>query len=197
MKKALLTLVALSVSVSLFAQGTVTFSNIGSGKPAQFDENGDGVGDRALAAADGVQLSLWFAPAGTTDLNAPTWQMVGVPISPLSGGLFTAARTVPGAVQNDLYSFQVRAWETAVYGSTSDGWAAASAAPVAKITVKTPLVEAGTGGWGSPPSTAVNLAPLFGAAGQPNITVATVPEPSVLALGVLGVGALLMLRRRK
>jgi uncharacterized protein (TIGR03382 family) len=42
----------------------------------------------------------------------------------------------------------------------------------------------------------VNLAPLFGA--EPNITIGIiVPEPSVFALGVMGAGALLMLRRRK
>lgn len=197
MKKALLTLIALSVSVSLFAQGTVVFSNVGANKNVKIDTTGDGVADRDLLAADGVQLSLWYAPAGTTDKNSDTWQMLGNPAALIAAGLFSGGnRTVPGATANTPYAFQVRAWETAVYGSTAQGWVDANRAN-GKISIATPLIETPTGGFGSPPGPAVNLAPLFGAASQPNILVGQVPEPSVLALGVLGVGALLMLRRRK
>jgi MYXO-CTERM domain-containing protein len=198
MKKALLTVVALSVSVSLFAQGTVTFSNIGGNRNVQFDENNDGVGDRNLAAADGVQVSLWFAPAGTTDTGASAWQMVGAPANIISPGLFSGGtRTVPGATEGTRYAFQVRAWETAVYGTTAAGWDAANNAAVAhKVSTGSAVVDAGTGGWGTPPGVAVSLAPLW-QTGSGSFVVASVPEPSVLALGVLGVGALLMLRRRK
>jgi len=181
--------------VSLFAQGTVVFSNVGANKNVQWDANADGVGDRNLATTDGVQLSLWYAPAGTTDRESAAWQMLGNPAALIAAGLFSGGnRTVPGAVQGTAYSFQVRAWETAVYGTAATGWTEAKAAN-GKISLFTPILETATGGFGTPPGPAVNLAPLFGA--QPNILVGQVPEPSVLALGVLGVGALLMLRRRK
>jgi len=181
--------------VSLFAQGTVVFSNVGANKNVQWDANNDGVGDRNLATTDGVQLSLWYAPAGTTDRESAAWQMLGNPAALIAAGLFSGGnRTVPSAVQGTAYSFQVRAWETAVYGTAGTGWEAAKAAN-GKISLFTPILETATGGFGVPPGPAVNLAPLFGA--QANILVGQVPEPSVLALGVLGVGALLMLRRRK
>lgn len=197
MKKALLTLIALSVSVSLFAQGTVVFSNVGASKNVRFDSTGDGVGDRDLTVADAVQVSLWYAPAGTTDRNDPAWAMLGNPANLIAAGLFSGGnRTVPSATAATPYSFQVRAWETAVYGTAGTAWDQASRTPGAKVSVFTPILETATGGFGTPPGPAVNLAPLFGA--QPNITVGTVvPEPSVFALGVLGVGAFLMLRRRK
>lgn len=201
MKKALLTLVALSISVSLFAQGTVVFSNLGSGKNVRIDRTGDGVGDADLANSDGVQVSLWVAPTGTTDPNAASWVMLGNPSALLLTGVFSAGtRTVPNTVvanatSDTVYSFQVRAWETSIYGTAADAWATASRTPNAKVTISSPVVESKTGNWGTPPSNAINLSPIFGAA--PNILVGTVvPEPSVLALGVLGIGALLMLRRR-
>lgn len=198
MKKALLTLVALSVSVSLFAQGTMTFSNVGGNRNVLFDDTGDGVGDRNMVAADGVQVSLWFAPAGTRDLNSDAWQMLGAPANLLTAGLFSGGtRTVPNATQGTLYAFQVRAWETTLYGTTAAGWTAANAAAVAhKISINSAVVDAATGGWGTPAGVAVNLAPLW-QTGSGAFVVATVPEPSVIALGVLGVGALLLLRRRK
>jgi len=174
----------------------VVFSNLGSGKNVQWDDNNDGTGDRNLVAADGVQVSLWWAPAGVTNPNDDRWQMLGAPANLVAAGLFSAGnRTVPGATASTPYSFQVRAWETAVYGTTSGGWTAANAAPSAKISLRSPILEAPTGGFGSPAGPPTNLAPLFGQ--QPNILVGIVPEPSVFALGVLGVGALLMLRRRK
>jgi MYXO-CTERM domain-containing protein len=197
MKKALLTLIVLSVSVSLFAQGTVLFSNVGANKNVKWDANNDGVGDRDLATTDGVQVSLWFAPAGTTDPAAASWAMLGNPAPLIAAGLFSGGkRTVPDATAGTVYSFQVRAWETAVYGTAPTAWAQASGTVGAKVTTFSPNLQTATGGFGTPPGPDVNLAPLFGA--QPNIMVGTVvPEPSVLALGVLGVGALLMLRRRK
>jgi MYXO-CTERM domain-containing protein len=183
----------------MFAQGIVVFQNIGSGKPVRYDVNMNGVNDETLdknlVAADGVQLSLWFAPAGTTDPKATSWEMLGVPTAVVGSGLFAGGnRTVPGATDASLrFSFQVRAWETAVYGNTASGWAQASTANGAKISLSSPVIDSNTGGFGTVPP--VNMAPLFGA--QPNILVGVVPEPSVFALGVLGVGALLMLRRRK
>lgn len=193
MKKLLLTVAALSVSVSMFAQGTVGFGNSGAPgttNPILIDTTGDGVGDRNLALADGVSVSLWWAPAGTTDPAAASWQQLGARVNIISatpGFFFGGTRTVPSDA-GGTYAFQVRAWDASI-----NDWRSAQTTVGAKISVISPIFESSTGGGGSPPAPAVNLATII-----PSVTVGTVvPEPSVLALGVLGVGALLLLRRRK
>jgi len=102
----------------------------------------------------------------------------------------TAAQNVPGTTAGAFGTFQLRAWDNK--GGTVGTWAAAMADPTiargssALFTPTFPL-----GGLTSPPTTPPGLQGLTSF----NL-VAVVPEPGVIALGVLGLGALL-LRRRK
>jgi hypothetical protein len=194
MKKALLTLaVVVATSVSVFAQGTIVFNNLG-GKLVKWAPGTPKAGANVVAA-DGILVQLlWVTPGGGLE-------PVGAPVStwPVpTGGVFnggqrsvaTANTTAPG------WTWQIRAWQ-ASYGTdwqTSYGACLAGGGFVQKPVNAEPggLVEfrSPTGDPGA------SISPVGMAAVIPEFQIANIPEPSVIALGVLGLGALLMLRRR-
>jgi len=100
-----------------------------------------------------------------------------------AGSIPIPASLVPA--DGSIVSFQVRAWDN--LGGTVGTWAAAMALPTtargASDTFNLNLAV-------SPPGPVANLV------GLTSFNIAPVPEPGVIALGVLGLGALL-LRRRK
>jgi hypothetical protein len=169
MKKILLIAVAAFVSVSVYAQGTVNFSNIGGSVTAAPEKGGAPVpnGSEYMAA-------LYWAPAGVTDFGA--FMQVGAAATFLApgtivGGTRTAPVTPAGAEAN----FQIRVWEVA------DANHIGESAIVSVVTGNPNAI---------PPGTPGSLGPL-------SVQMRIVPEPSVIALGALGAGALLLLRRRK
>jgi len=175
MKKILLIAVAAFVSVSAFAQGTVNFSNLGRNITTSTGVN--------VPAGATFMGALYFAPAGVTDESA--FMQVGATATFLAagtivGGTRTAPVTPAGAVAN----FQIRVWEVAT-GANFDA---------ATHRGKSIIVTGATGNpTAVPPGTPLNLV----AAGLTAFQMQIVPEPSVFALGALGAGALLLLRRRK
>jgi hypothetical protein len=186
MKKLLITAAALLITVSTYAQGVVNFAN--NAATAISDVDGT-----LVNAADGIRVALYWAPLSDPNNFTQIGADASVAVAPPVAGTFSAGSrttgnaTAPGGVAR----FQVRAWELA-YGSTFE---AASSAPAmggrrAKVGTSNTL-EMPTG---NPPLTPAASLPPNGL--QP-FQLAIVPEPSVVALGIMGVGALLLLRRRK
>jgi hypothetical protein len=104
----------------------------------------------------------------------------------------TAALAVPGvALSSQTASFQMRVWDTK--GGTIATWAQVLQNPnVLRGESDIFTVPFSLGGTLVPPNTAPNLQGL-----QSFNVYTAVPEPSVIALGALGAGCLLLLRRRK
>lgn len=191
MKKLLIMAAAVFATVNIFAQGTVNFSNIG--------------GQRVMNSLTGTNaptgstfvVQLYYLPdtgvAPTTDalfMSLGSVTAIGPQGGLFSGGLRTAPVTPPGAAAY----FQVRAWETAYGTSYEEALAHQAAGGRLGLTGKSNIIKVDTGDPTiQPPEAGASLV----AAGLGGIQLTTVPEPSVIGLGLLGAGALLMLRRRK
>jgi len=181
MKKQLLTLALVMLAAAAsYAQGTIQLQN-SVGTPIGIDANNDGVKDRNAAATDGVVVSVWFGAAGASsdaDLaRFGTTAQVG------AGGVISGGLNVfglgTGTDGGQTVSLQIRA-------VTADG-ALSGRTKVAQV-VLGPTAGPGTVIWQGNTGTDVNrFKPLL----------LTVPEPSTIALGVLGLGSLLLFRRRK
>jgi len=176
MKKTILTALCATAALGAFAQGTVTFSNLSGLSPAQPIFNVDGV--TKLDSTFEAQLYVSSTLGGT-------YTAVGTPKAftgssgYVIGGTVTIASIAPGATA----FLEIAAWQTAG-GSTYE--TAKGAGVPAGISLP---FSVGTGGAGSPASPPASLN------GFKSFAV-TVPEPTTMALGAMGLGALL-LRRRK
>jgi hypothetical protein len=186
MKKALLILAAMAMSATAFAQGTIFFNNRGL-----TDANGNTYNalvfrpDGTTQAGDGFTAGLFLA----SDRNNPN-------ATPLATSVFrTSAQVNPGGIANPvdvaipgtpvqgIATLLVRAWET-------------SAGSYANSTIRGQSLDFTTSPLGGP--NPISGQPPFTSPGMgPNFQGFTmVPEPTTIALGALGIGALL-LRRRK
>lgn len=184
MKKTLIAVACLVGSLSAFGQGYLAFANLGAGVNSAFKTD-TGV---ALTGTGNYNVEILVGGSATTVADS---------LAPLFAGAFNAgyfnggSRTVPAA---DIVGGQtwviVRAWSTAG-GITS--YAQAQGTPGA-------LYGSTTAFQVTPQSSAqVPANPLVGMPllnGNGNMILVPVPEPSMLALGALGVAAL-FIRRRK
>jgi len=182
MKKLLVTLAAVLVSASAFAQGTVAFVN----RTSQGDwrialPDGTGPGGNPAIVAD-----LFLADASGT---APTGTSLGQ----------TTFRTSPAAAQFFLTENDITVQGVAPANTTAKfvavftgGNLAPHKAGVNEIPLQ--FLAGSAAGGGTPPLPPGELVPVSGLGTTFNLQV--VPEPSTIALGVLGAAALL-LRRRK
>lgn len=175
MKKLLVALAAVLVTAATYGQGTVDFNNYtqngGAGAPI-WDvggpgTRGPGAGFTAVLLVNGVQ-------AGTTDFAT-------------AAGFENLLNPVPVTVANvaggSSVTFRVDVYQTAAGSYT----AAQNSGGQYKYGTSGDFAGA-LGGAGNPPGPASNLDAL------PSFTL--VPEPSTIALGVIG-GLALLLRRRK
>jgi len=188
MKKTLLLATLALATVTAFGQGSVVFSN--SGMP------GGGLTRSSTGAlvptGSGWQAALYWAPETTADsaFDANAQQLgASANFGPTPGFFSGGGRTINGLTPpGDSAKFQIRVWETA-YGNDYDSVyrTGNSAAEVGKSTPF--LVDTANPLIGEPNASIGTLIPRF--------VVDPVPEPSVIGLGLLGVGTLLMLRRRK
>jgi hypothetical protein len=181
MKKALIniSLVALT-AIPTYAQGTIAFGN-GTLTRVQLALPGQTV--RYCSAADALNFYVFFGPAGATDRDALTQVQQADPKATIgnTAGIMINAPSVfaiPGTEPGQVVSLQIRAWNAnrSFFGETD----------IRQVTLG---ATAGPGQviWQSASGT------------NPNrfLPMTSVPEPSTIALAVLGLLSLLLFRRRK
>jgi len=199
MKKTIIILTGVLATANLFAQGTVNFGNVGTGTSISNSLSG-----AAVPSGTSFRASLYYLPDQATAPTTADFTERGVVLNPatttfaLAGQFIGGTRTTPATTPpGGIAWFQVRAWEVA-FGQT---YAEAAANPNvigghnALIGQAIPVhVSLGDGALVSPGSL---VAPgVGGAPGLKGFYLVPVPEPSVIGLGLLGVGALFFLRRR-
>jgi hypothetical protein len=185
MKKLLLIATCVFAAVATYGQGTVTFAN--NSATAITNATVGGPGGRAT-----VTVGLYGSTTLGLGQSDGVLALVGAAGNTLAPGLFSLGTRGLGNA-GDTVTLQVRAW--------SGGFANYAAALAAAQTDGTILIgkstvwEQITGG-GTNPSQ-----PITGAGRLQAFTVSTVgpvvPEPSSIALGLLGLGAIVLFRRRK
>jgi MYXO-CTERM domain-containing protein len=203
MKKALLAIAAVVASVSALAQdGSIIMKNVGVltstgasyNVPLYQDPNTPGITGNVGAGLlpGGVTVGL-FTATGTTPL-ATGLLGTSANLSPYIATPQSQTVTIPGAAINSTVPLVIRAWTT-----SAGSFAAASTTPGAQIGewqfTSAPLGGTPAGG-GLPTPT-----PTFTGWGTADnagfhLTLVT-PEPTTVAFGVLGLGALVLARRRK
>jgi len=223
MKKLLLTLVAIVCAVTAFGQGSIAFNNgvlnavvapifgpdqadplriqtgntavTTGGAPAGFPAGTAVYGGAPLSGFSAYYAQLYGAagagrPADTLQplmTGAGTNAVLGFRTTSGQLGLvktITPAVVCPGSVAGDVWTIQMRVWENK--GGNLLTWDAAMALnDPTLLRGESALLNISLG------VQPVNLL------GLQSFNIHQVPEPSVIALGVLGVGALLLFRRRK
>jgi hypothetical protein len=192
MKKTLLTLALVGLSAAAsFAQGTIQFFNSALSKIKYVDAPG-GV---AVDAPAGVVVGVyWGTSADNLRLEPRPWTIVtpGLFGTSTATGVYPLTGTNPG----ETVSLQIRAWlvkggatpAAADLGINTPGLTHYGQSAVVTTTALGPTAGPGTVVFQGASGTSINRAKPF--------EIVPVPEPSVIALGALGLGALL-LRRRK
>jgi len=186
MKKLLLLAAATLLAISAQAQGLVNFANIGGGTagtvnaPARDTTSGS---PGVLASGSAYAAQLYWGAGGTADLTTLTTNGVsGTAASFLTGaqaGYFTGgSRSITGASGGTTVTLQVRAWATATGNSWETATTRGESNPIQFTLATAPATPNNMVGL-----TAFNISP--------------VPEPSSIALGLLGLGAVALIRRRK
>lgn len=178
MKKTLLTIALMAVTaVASYSQGTINPLN-GALTRVKIDMNGNGVidaADRNATTQDGLQFTVLWGAAGTAPDHAVNGSMtIGTTDGVMVGLPSILALDGAGDVGTTV-SLQIRASSsTGLRGQTD-----------IKQVVLAPASGPGAVVWATA-ATSARFGPLL-----------IVPEPSTIALGVLGLGSLLLFRRRK
>jgi hypothetical protein len=173
-------LAAALLPLSVHAQGTVNFATANANQVVRDQVSG-------LAVGAGYTAALYWGIAGATEAQlvqiGASWPVTAGNGFIINGGTRTTGNgTAPGATA----AFQVRAWA----GSALTYEAAGAAASRGKTVV---FANATGDPTSQPPGTPAAL----GAGWNTPLLVSVIPEPSTYALAALGVGALLLFRRRK
>jgi len=182
MKKLIVTILLAITSCSVWAQGTVNFASLFTGSTTKFTDI-DGVTFLSGAA---FKAQLYYALGANVQAdslqvlagNTPTSFLTAANAGAFAGG----TKVIPLIPGGSITTIQVRFWRLA------DGadWETAKAAPGGRFGMSNPLnITLATA-----PATPPNLVGLV------TSSLMVVPEPSTIALGLLG-GAFLLFRRRK
>jgi len=157
-----------------------------------------------LLIGTGFTAALFGGPVGTApdalSLVASSPFRTAVTLGGVWAALIGVAPGVPGVAPGLNATLQVRAWDNV--GGTVGTWAAVMAGPGSVSRgVSSPFTAFALGDPNDATKLPANLvvtdptSPNF-RVGMTSFNIAPVPEPGIIALGVLGLGALL-LRRRK
>jgi hypothetical protein len=194
-KLLLLAAVLLGTATSGFSQGNVIFNNFSPNTNFRLWTNSaTGTGSNLMANAAGFYtIGLFVGAVGTAEGSLELVGTVGN--AGLQPGYFSGANPFqlpapygPGTPIN----FQLRAWSVAGGANWNTALAASQANPL-EIALGSSTIGTVTPG-STPP------APLFGTTAgllSRGFGIAPVPEPSTIALGLLGLGAIALFRRRK
>jgi len=192
MKKLLITAAAVLATLSSFAQGTVNFSNA-TGNTTQRVRMDDPNTGALAPAGTTYSFGLYYAADGTSDESMFVMLGASTGVAGAAGtqtGLYNGGtRTAPTATAGGFGMFQVRGWETA-YGASYELARASNQGRLGKSNI----VRVDTG---DPTTVPAGTPASLTAAGISGFALTPVPEPSAIALGILGAGTLLLLRRRK
>lgn len=199
-KLVIITAIAALTTASAFGQGTIRGGSIvfanSSTKPVTL------VDGTVVPKNSTYRAELFWAPdGGGNDVQATFNQnksketvdatFAGPPVGASTGVFSGGTRTISGISPDGAFAyFQVRVFDSA-YGATYD---AVVANPLAQGVAQVGTSQIFRSDTDDPNDTspAVPLATAF-----IPFQLSIVPEPSVIGLGLLGAGALLMLRRRK
>jgi len=201
MKKLLLLATLLGTAASALAQGNVSFRNNASTSFYIYTNNAFGTltgqdpNTRLISGTSAYRIGLYASP--TTGASAGSLTLVGLTTNSaaLAGRFLGPSPYVlpAGYAAGNTITFQIRAWSLA--GGTSYEEALTSA-------VLDPLnVAYGVSAIGTvtPSANSAPVAVLFGT--DPGLVqgfeIRPIPEPSSIALGLLGLGAIAMFRRKK
>jgi hypothetical protein len=210
MKKILIGLGTVVCAVSVFAQGQIAFNTrvLGTlvvpvyglqvGNPLEGLQGQSPAGVPAgtvaytgpLLSGTGYSAQLFGGALGTADdalrpmSPATTFRtqaaLLGFVVTPAT------AATLDGVAVGSSARIQMRAWDNR--GGTVTSWDQVLLDPSIPRGYSLAFDSAPLGGGPTPPPNLIGLT---------SFNLFQVPEPSVIALGVLGVGALLLFRRRK
>jgi uncharacterized protein (TIGR03382 family) len=182
MKKLILTVAALMVAAAAYGQGQFLFNT------------------RDIAAGNNVTFTLGGAPATGSDI------FVEVLAAADAAGLANATplapalplnRTGAGAGYTSPFS---QIYTTTLAGGTANiGYRAYQGTSYAAAANKSDLITTQLGG-NTPLTVALTTPPTPPnevALGTGTVTIGVIPEPGTMALGLLGLGSLLLFRRRK
>jgi len=171
-------LAAALLPLSVHAQGTVNFATANANQVVKDAVSG-------LAVGAGYTAALYWGVSGSTS-NQLVQIGASFPVTAgngfiINGGTRTTGNaTAPGA----LAAFQVRAWSGA-------------AATYELATGSKGATAVFSNATGDPTSQPPGTPAAFGTGWNTPLLVSAVPEPSTYALAALGVGAMLLFRRRK
>jgi hypothetical protein len=170
MKKLMIAVAALMVSIAAYGQGQFVFNNRALpdvNAPFQ-DPTGNkltGYTVQVLAGATGSQMTA-AQSVGTTDMRTGNAAGYVNPLTP----------TVPGIANGA----KADVWLNFFQGTATTGTAAATLGPYTVTLAEAP---------NTPGPLPLGTSPI-------NTGIGTVPEPATLALGLIGLGTLLAFRRR-
>jgi hypothetical protein len=190
MKKILLTLLLATASAVSYGQGTIAFGNTIASRIKYQAAPGGAIVDMPITFR--ANFAVFFSTSSSNPNELQIGNTVLGTSSASSAGIIVAAGTyaITGGGELATVFMQVRGWDAA-FGTD---WAAAKAAGAAfgqtdvrSVTLASALGP-GTAIWQSATATDPKKFNPF--------VVAVVPEPSTIALGVLGLGSLLFFRRR-
>lgn len=208
MKKIAIVACLTALSISAFAQGTITWGN-SSGTALKFNSDpalgGPNAGSKVFPGASFI-VGLYLGNAGSTSLGAAnlvatrTLHTAGTSATAALAGVFLSATYTDGTRPSGTpFVYQIKAW-SAGYNS----YEAALANPTLTTYAGASGIGGGAlGGGASPAFSGALLAsggvPVGGTgSGAVNtFTIALVPEPASASLIGLGLASLLIFRRRK
>jgi len=187
MKRLLLACSVLLTAVGAFAQGQINFANTST----TLITTTSGGTTASISGAGNYTIGFYAGPAGSAE-SALT--LAGTALNGALAGRFSGGNPYP--LPSPTYpagttiAFQVRAWSTAAGSSYEAALASGNAGNFAGKSAV---------GSVSPTAPPATVPGIFGVgAGQVGgFTLTPVPEPSSIALGLLGLGAVALFRRRK